>query len=444
MGEIVLAEQTGLSGFCKRVVVKRIRPELARDPDYVRLFLNEARTGSFINHPNIVHVFDVGHEDGQLYLVMEYVDGLDLKRLRRRAALAQRALVPTALASIAVEVLCALAWAHRGGPVAGTPIIHRDISPENIVITREGYVKVLDFGLAKWWPRRSRVSSLEGRMIFGKVRYMPPEQLRGLEIDARADLFSLGVVLYETLRGELPFGRGAANEVLAEIRRGPPPPPTEGAGAPDPAMDALVQRALAPDPDDRWPSAEAMRRDFVAYLRAKGAVLPREDLRALLTGTTPRVEDRPHLPSGMDPGPAEELSLPVADRCGKCGGSLHAFVVDDLILDQCDSCFGIWVDRGEIDRILGSGLDTASHVGAETPVHPPSLDGVLGSCPIDRVGLTAIDVPRRNFSLEVCPLCRGMWFDRDELAALSEGDVAEWLRGALSRVTSSDDLRTPD
>lgn len=431
MGEVLLAEQTGLSGFRKRVAIKRIRADLARDPNYVRLFLNEARTGSFINHPNIVHVFDVGRDGDALFLVMEYVEGLDLKRLRRRAALAHRDLTPASLAVVAVDVLCALAWAHRGGPVAGTPIIHRDVSPENIVITREGFVKVLDFGLAKWWPNRSHVSSLEGQMIFGKVRYMPPEQLLGRDIDARADLFSLGVMLYEALRGELPFGRGSANDVLANIKRGPPAPATSEA-APDPGMDALVARALAPRPEDRWPSAEAMRRDFIEYLRDHGDPLPREALRELLMGSAVEAEELAHLPAAPDQEP-EELSLAVADLCGKCGGGLHAFVIDDLILDQCDACFGIWVDRAEIDRILGSGLDTATHVGAEAPSEPATLDGVLGSCPIDRLGLVAMDVPGKPFSLEVCPLCRGMWFDQDELAALSDGDVVEWLRGALSR-----------
>src|SRR5688572_14700352 len=215
MGEIYLAEHTGIAGFSKRVALKRIRPELARDAAYVQLFLNEARLGSFLNHPNIVHIFDVGHAEDELWMVMEYVDGVDLKRLQRRASLSGQPLEPVTLASVMIEVLSALEEAHRGGPLGGAPIIHRDMSPENVLIARSGAVKVLDFGLAKWVPESSSVPSMEGNMIFGKVRYMPPEQLKGHLIDVRADLFSLGVVMYEALQGDLPFGRGTANQVLA-------------------------------------------------------------------------------------------------------------------------------------------------------------------------------------------------------------------------------------
>lgn len=430
MGEILLAEQTGLSGFCKRVVLKRIRGDLAADPSYLRLFLNEARTGSFINHPHIAHIFDVGQDGGDLFLVMEYVDGIDLKRLRRRAALAQRALGPETSASIAVDVLCALAWAHGGGPLAGSPIIHRDVSPENIMIGREGSVKILDFGLAKWWPKSPTVESLEGRVIFGKVRYMPPEQLRGLPIDARADLFSLGVTLYEALTGDLPFGRGTANEVLARIRAGAPPPPTPQRFAPDPALDAIVLRALEPNPDDRFDSAEAMRAALVDYLRARGAVLPREPLRALLSSL--RSVDDP-IARAAEAHPTE-LSMPIAERCGKCGGVLHAFVVDDVILDQCEACHGTWVDRAEIERLLGHGMTSEIGSAPADAAGSPSLDRLLGSCPIDRVGLASLSVPGRDFSIEACPVCHGLWFDRDELGALAEGEVANWLEETLHRL----------
>ena len=225
MGEIFLAEHTGIAGFAKRVALKRIRPELAKDPNYVQLFLNEARLGSFLNHPSIVHIFDVGHEGDNLWMVMEYVEGVDLKRLARRASLSGHPLTPPVVARIIIDVLSALEEAHQGGPLYGDPIIHRDMSPENVLIARSGAVKVLDFGLAKWVPESSAVPSMEGNMIFGKVRYMPPEQLKGNLIDVRADLFSLGVVMYETLHGDLPFGRGNANQVLAAITAGPLPSP---------------------------------------------------------------------------------------------------------------------------------------------------------------------------------------------------------------------------
>jgi Zn-finger nucleic acid-binding protein len=432
MGEVLLAEQTGLSGFSKRVALKRIRSDLAAHPDYVRMFLNEARTGSFLNHPNIVHVFDVGHEGDDLFLVMEYVEGIDLKRLVRRAHLRSRPLSSSEVAAIAVEVLTALDAAHHGAPGGGGPIVHRDLSPENIIVTRTGQVKVLDFGLAKWRPNQPAVSALEGNRIFGKVRYMPPEQLRGQLIDARADLYALSVVLYEVLTGELPYRRGTANEMLARILAGPPPP--IGDRRPDawPELEAAIAWGLAPDAEDRPPSAEAFRRRFVTLLQERGPALPLEGLRNL--------QHRPTGSVGMlgpDEQGATELSLPVAERCGKCGGSLRAFVVEDLILDRCASCQGTWVDRAELERLLGDDmvrLDARleGSVDASGP-----LDRVLGACPIDRVGLISLPVPGESVSLELCPVCHGMWFDQGELQLLGRGDVATWLQEELGRVPST-------
>lgn len=427
MGEVLLAEQTGLSGFAKRVALKRIRAELADNPTYVQMFLNEARTGSFLNHPNIVHVFDVGQDANALFLVMEYVDGIDLKRLQRRTALAGHPLSGAQVAGVAIEVLSALEVAHRG-PLTGSPIVHRDLSPENIIVTRSGQVKVLDFGLAKWWPHSPTVSALEGDVIFGKVRYMPPEQLRGHMIDGRADLFALGVVLYEALVGELPFGRGNANHMLHQILKGPPP--SLASLRPDlpPGLDEVIQTAIDPDPGRRYPNAETMRDALVEVVRRSGQALPLEDLRRMLRSGSAKSAAAAHLPTPLAQHLPTQISLPVAERCGKCGGELKAYVVDDLIMDQCASCFGTWVDYGELERILGEGKvgPDAWHAGDPAP-----LDRVVGSCPVHRVGLQPLKVPGESVSLEVCPVCRGMWFDRDELKLLSQDHVVEWLRREL-------------
>ncbi len=437
MGEIHLAEHTGIAGFAKRVALKRIRPELARTPGYLQLFLNEARLGSFLNHPNIVHIFDVGHGDEGLWLVMEYVDGIDLKRLARRAQLARQPLSPQILAGIAVEVLSALEEAHSGGPGLGAPIIHRDISPENILVARSGAVKVLDFGLAKWVPESHRVPSLEGDMIFGKVRYMPPEQLRGQLIDARADLFALGVVLYEALSGELPFGRGEANEVLAAILAGPPPSPTERMHGRDPALDAIVLRALAPSADHRFSTAEQMRQALIGYLRQAGSALPLESLRrmlrpgAALGGPFELTEER--LARADSAGSVHEHPvLSVAERCGKCGGAFSALLLEGLVVDRCTACRGLWLDRAEIDRILGR-LEAVEPTGPDEAFRPAPLDALHGSCPTCRVGLTAHAVPGHPASLEVCPRCLGVWFDRGEIRLLAAVEVVAWLRERVVR-----------
>lgn len=430
MGEIVLAEHTGLSGFSKRVAVKRIRASLAQDPAYVELFLNEARLGSFLNHPNIVHIFDVGRDGDELWLVMEYVEGVDLKRLARRARRAGQPISPTVVAAVAIEVLSALHEAHHAGPKAGAPIIHRDLSPENILIAKSGGVKVLDLGLAKWLPERASVPSMEGNMIFGKVRYMPPEQLRGQFVDPRADLFSLGVTLYETLRGELPFGRGTAHEVLERILAGRPPPPTFDAHA-DPEMDGLIYRAMTPDLKGRFQSAAEMRDAFLSYMEARPAPrMPLEVLRKMINPSAP--SDPVHTEAAR---PAQ-LALPVPDRCGKCGGDFVAAFVDDMIVDRCAQCDGIWLDHDEILRLVGPDRETAIKA-SETPLDPSPLDSLVGSCPVHKVALKHSPVPGHPVSLEVCPVCLGVWFDKGEVELLSHPEVVTWLRFLLDTVDGS-------
>ncbi|MBI2378615.1 MAG: protein kinase [Deltaproteobacteria bacterium] len=418
MGEILLAEHTGLSGFAKRVALKVIAKEFASSPAYVELFLNEARVGSFLNHPNIVHIFDVGHEDGELFLVMELVEGIDAKRLFRRTKLAAHPLPPALVIAIMVEVLAALEEAHAGGPFRSEPIIHRDLSPENILIARSGGVKVLDFGLAKWAPGKSSVPSMEGSQIFGKVRYMPPEQLRGKLIDVRADLFALGVVIYEALTGELPFGSGSANEVLKRILRGSPSRVSEGT---DPHLDALVQKAIAPIPEDRYQTATEMRHALVAYLRGSNMSLPSEALRELMSPGSPAV-DTASLPHDAA---AFSLRLSVVERCGKCGGTVSAMYLDGLVVDQCQACHGVWMDPGETRRILGRRPVGSIH---PAPLDRAPLDRLIGSCPSCRVSLKSYDVPDRPAAIEVCPLCFGVWFDKGELQLIEDDEFLTWLR----------------
>ena len=435
MGEIYLAEHTGLSGFAKRVAVKRIRPDYAKNPSYLELFLNEARVGSFLNHPNIVHIFDVGQEHDSLWLVMEYVDGVDLKRLLRRAKLAGRPLSPVALAAIAVEVLSALEEAHAGGPYRGEPIIHRDVSPENVLIARSGSIKVLDFGLAKWAPDSHSVPSMEGNLIFGKVRYMPPEQLKGRLIDVRADLFALGVVLYEALAGVLPFGADNANAVLARIMEGPPPPPTRSLAEPDLAMDALVYRAISPSVERRFQSAIEMREALIEYLDRREARLPLEGLRRmLLPGSTIATA---HAGESQESGVESEerltpteIGLAIARRCGKCGGGFSALYLEGMIVDRCNSCRGMWLDAAEMDRILGIHASSAIIAEEDSSSRAP-LDALLGSCPVCKVAMRAYAVPGQPAAFEVCPHCFGSWFDRGEIRLLQEAEVGAWYRALL-------------
>lgn len=438
MGEVFLAEHTGISGFAKRVALKRIRPELVQNSSYLELFLNEARLGSFLNHPNIVHIFDVGYEGDQLWLVMEYVDGVDLKRLVRRARLTRHPLSYPVLATLFSEVLLAIEAAHQG-PVGHGPIIHRDLSPENILIARTGAVKVLDFGLAKYVPESEAVPSMEGQMIFGKLRYMPPEQLRGRLIDTRADLFTLGVVLYEAISGKLPFGTGDANRMIQTILKGPPPSPTALAGRPDPALDAIVFHALQVMPSQRYASASEMRTDLLQYLLAQPErSLPKEDLRQMLKRPDPSRPQSEHAgPLAHEPEGGTELQLAVAERCGKCGGTFKAHLTEGMILDRCTQCDGIWMDHFEIQRLIGEQSE-APTINPSAPFNRAPMDAIRGSCPIHRVGLIGYEVPGKPAFLEICPHCHGIWFDQGEMRLLTEPWVAQWLRQLFFELTQKE------
>lgn len=235
------------------VAVKVLRPEYANDATFVARFQREARAAANLVHPNIVAVYDVGQDGNQHYIVMEYIAGRTLKEwIRERAPLP----VDTAL-RIAEEVCTALEYAHRHG------IIHRDIKPQNILLDEEGeVVKVADFGIAK---SRLDPESTADRLALGTVKYISPEQARGVEVLPQSDLYSLGVVLYEMLTGQQPFdGETPVSIALQHIEAEPPSPRRLNPYIP-PAVEAIVLRALAKDPRERYPSAREMRQALERY-----------------------------------------------------------------------------------------------------------------------------------------------------------------------------------
>ena len=251
MGEVYLAHDEKLD---RPVAIKLLSSEL-RDPVHWQRFHQEARAASSLNHPHIVVVHDVGELDGRPFMVTEYVEGQTL-----RACLEQRSLTTSTALDVATQIASALAAAHERG------LVHRDVKPENVMIRPDGYVKVLDFGLAK--PVRAIEGSVlvtQPGTVIGTPRYMSPEQARGLPADARTDVWSLGVVCYEMLAGNPPFDGHTAADVLAAVLERDPPSLT---GLPTPFA-AAVMRALAKTPERRYPSA----REFFAALTAVKAEL---------------------------------------------------------------------------------------------------------------------------------------------------------------------------
>jgi serine/threonine-protein kinase len=270
--EIFLARSTGTAGFEKLVVIKRITPSAAQDRMLVSAFLDESRLAATLRHNNIATVVDIGGEDGNYFIAMEYVHGQDLRRIRVEATQRQRP-VPLAVSlAIVTGAAQALAYAHEmTGPNGPLGVVHRDVSPSNILVSYEGAVKLVDFGIARATGRTTQ--TLTGQ-VRGKVSYMSPEQARGLKLDGRSDLFSLGVVLYELTVGRRPFDAGSDLETLERIVQGRYEPPTHLIAGYPPALEAVIMRMLAAEPRSRFPSANAALPELEQLMAAAGMFNP--------------------------------------------------------------------------------------------------------------------------------------------------------------------------
>lgn len=251
MGAIYLGKKLGSGGFEKEVVLKQLLPEYTARPEFRDLFFREARISATLDHANIVHTFDLVESDQSLFIVMEYVRGADLRTIVRRARQRRRDLSPAAAVHIALGILTGLSYAHTRRDAAGNSldIIHRDVSPSNIICSVQGEAKLSDFGIA----RASTHSSVFYR-VRGKVGYMSPEQARNLPIDHRCDLFSLGVCLYESLSGERLFVGDLTTPAEAIYGHAILPLSQKRPGIPA-ALDAVLARALAPELTDRYATA---------------------------------------------------------------------------------------------------------------------------------------------------------------------------------------------
>ncbi|MFO0642760.1 MAG: serine/threonine-protein kinase [Polyangiaceae bacterium] len=254
MAEVYVARRTGPFGFEKTVAVKRILPELAQDADFVAMFVDEARVSARLCHPNVVQVFDFGEDHGELYMAMEYVEGTTVARLVRAAAKEELALPLEVVLHITLSVLRALEHAHAMRGDAGRPLglVHRDVSPGNMLISRGGEVKLTDFGIvrAAELERRTNVGQVKG-----KLGYMSPEQVLGKELDPRSDLFTLGIVLAELLTRTPLFGFGNEIEILERIRDASLAAFDRVATNVPDDVKRIVYRSLAPSPADRFSTA---------------------------------------------------------------------------------------------------------------------------------------------------------------------------------------------
>jgi tRNA A-37 threonylcarbamoyl transferase component Bud32 len=253
LAEIYLARLPGTAGFEKLVVLKRIRPEVARNRAALAMFLDEARLAAMLHHSNIAEVIDVDEADDNYFFVMEYVAGRDARAVQ--AKLGGPVPLPVALA-ITSSVASALAYAHaRTGPEGPLRIVHRDISPGNLLVSYDGAVKLVDFGIAR---ATSRTATTLTGVLRGKVPYMSPEQCRGKVLDRRSDLFSLGAVLYELTTGVRPFTGQGEYELLDQIVHAEVAPPSAHDASYPAPLEAIVMRLLEREPASRYQTADAL------------------------------------------------------------------------------------------------------------------------------------------------------------------------------------------
>jgi serine/threonine protein kinase/tetratricopeptide (TPR) repeat protein len=263
MAEVFKAKSFGADGFEKVVVIKRILPELAQNHQFVEMAINEAKLAVALSHANIVQVFDLGREEDTYFIVMEYVHGMDFaEALRRSRKRGERPPVELCVYACS-ETARALDYAHRRRDAQLRPlnIVHRDISPQNLLLSFEGEVKVTDFGIAK-----ARTSIEEAGTIKGKYAYMAPEQAKGQNVDARADVFALGVVLYESIVGKNPFQERTAYETLRRVQLGDKLPLDQAWPECPEELARIVDKATHPDRDQRHASAAKLYEDLAGFL----------------------------------------------------------------------------------------------------------------------------------------------------------------------------------
>ena len=269
MAEIYLARAETALGAARLCVVKEIIPQFAEHPEFAEMLTHEAKLAARLSHANIVQVFDLGREQGHLFIAMEYVEGMDLNALLRRCSQTKTALPIGFALRILSDTLKGLDYAHRAKDDAGRPlgVVHRDVSPSNVLISLEGEVKLCDFGIAHANDLVESKAPQVDEAIKGKAGYMSPEHARGEPIDARADVFAAGILLWELLAGRRLYRAETGRPPLLDQARRAEIPPLPDKGLPkEDELKAIVAKALAANRDERYASAGAMERDLEDYL----------------------------------------------------------------------------------------------------------------------------------------------------------------------------------
>jgi serine/threonine protein kinase len=386
MAEIFLARVCGLPGFQRMVVLKRILPLLASKADFLEMFLNEARIAATLQHPNVVQMYDVGVSDGHYFITMEYLHGEDVRRLQSECSHQARRIPVEHALHIILDVCAGLHYAHEKIGFDGHPlnIVHRDVSPQNVIVTFDGAVKLLDFGVAK---ASSNLHETLGGVVKGKVPYMSPEQCRGRPLDRRSDLFSVGIMLYELTLGRRLFSGKSELETLKRIAEQPVRPPHTIDPDYDERLERIVMRALAKNPDRRYQTARDLQSDLEELARQRGMFMSAIALQKFMASVFgPRIEAWRETP----PEETQEASIEIVIE-------QPAPLVPRP--DRSDRTWRRWAVAGAAAALVAGAVPSIRHQPSPVfrSVHyvVPSRDPVVERLPA-RVTIPPIEPPVEN------------------------------------------------
>ncbi len=377
MAEVFKARMAGPGGFARDVVIKRILPAHSSDPEFVRMFADEAKILGRLNHPNVVQVHEFGEDDGMLFLAMEYVEGPSLSRVLRTMRATGRKLSPAMVAYVARELCLALDHVHGLTDAAGARLnpIHRDVTPSNILLTPTGGVKLLDFGVATF---RDAAQLTKAGTVKGKPAYLAPEQLEGAPIDGRVDLFSLGIVMHEMLTLQHLFAGDSDLGTVKKIMEMKIPHPSSKRPDVPEALEQIVMRALERDPTARFASAAEMARALDDFVVA--SELHVHEVVAFVRETLAASAPRPAAPNApnrrrarparaMEEAPTRKdlgfmLKLRNTGRVIASRPRLALAAGIMLVLASVGTAFGIHAGTASATADHGGGAATAEHGGA--------------------------------------------------------------------------------
>lgn len=296
MAEVFRAESEGLQGFKKQVAIKRVLPHLSEKKKFISMFLDEARLSAHLSHSNCVQVFDIGVGDNAYFIVMEFVDGANLKTIAESLRKSGQDFPVACVAFIALEICKGLAYAHELRDPSGNDlhIVHRDMSPPNVLVTKYGEIKIVDFGLAK---ANSQLERSEPGIIKGKFSYLSPEAAMGQDVDPRTDIFAVGIILWELLAGRRLFLGDTDFQTVKKVQQAVVPSISGVNPKVPPDLERIVGKALARDPNVRYRTARELGQDLSKFLFRLGQPVSTFDIATLVQGAM-KERQRVRLPQG--------------------------------------------------------------------------------------------------------------------------------------------------